>query len=247
MFYTYMDEAVPRSMETHDIVEIVIPERIIERGCHLAPGQLAKPVNLPQVVTKADAFLAPGHVIPETRAAWPLAGKMIRRIVPWAEIYIAPKIFIPFSEDDAYCDGRRRFLINGASCTELGGLSLNIDGTVLLTSGSSPQNLLSMAAHEAWHSLEVRMSAAEIESIDAQLNDRELNLAFHGYFDSMVERRVGAFQMWCMRLVAGLPGHFVRTATAGASMKSSHGPGRVRPVPYSTDQTSLRGMPHDRR
>jgi hypothetical protein len=111
-----------RSQETNmesDIVEIVIPERIIGRGCHLAPGKLATPVELPHLVAKAEAFLAPGHVIPETRAAWPIAGKMIRRIVPWAEVYIAPKVFIPFNENDPYCDGRRRFIINGTLWAEM--------------------------------------------------------------------------------------------------------------------------------
>lgn len=136
---------------------------------------------------------------------------MIRRIVPWAEVFIAPKIFIPFSENDAYCDGRRRFLINGGLWTEIGRLSLNKDGTVFLTSGSSPQNLLSMAAHEAWHSLEMRMPADEIRNLDEQLSEGELKLGGHGYFDSMVERRARAFQMWCMRLVEGLPGCFVRS------------------------------------
>lgn len=57
----------------------------------------------------------------------------------------------------------------------------------------------------------MRMPADEIENINAQLNDSELHLGGHGYFDSMVERRARAFQMWCMRLVEGLPGHFVRS------------------------------------
>jgi hypothetical protein len=87
-------------------------------------------------------------------------------------------------------------------------MSLNIDGTIFITSGSSPQNLLSIAAHEAWHSLEVSMSAAEIENINAQLADSEYSWG-HGYYDSMLERRARAFQMWCMRLIEGLPGHFV--------------------------------------
>lgn len=194
-----------------EIVEIVIPEHIITRGCHMVPGKVAEPIELPSLLDKAQAILAPGHVIPETRAAWPVAGKMIRRIVPWVEVYIAPKIFIPFSEDDAFCDGRRRFLINGRTWSGIGGLSLNIDGTILLTATSSPLYLLATAAHEAWHSQEHRLPPSEIENIDAQLEEGELNLAGHGYYDSMVERRARAFETWCMRLVQGLPGRFVKS------------------------------------
>lgn len=193
-----------------EVVQIITPEYIVTTGRRLVRGKPSEVLQLP--IFQKDLALLEGHVTPETRAALPEAARMIRRIAPWTTIVFAPRLYTSFQPDgDAYnagiSNGRERFLIEGRCWTKLGGQSPA--GTIYISAWGGPDALMQLAAHEAWHQLEGRMSRPYVDFIDSQF-EASTYLQGHGYYDTMLERRARAFESWAMRQIEGVKSEFVR-------------------------------------
>lgn len=135
-----------------DIQLLSDPSIVITTGRVFMPGTPSEIVQLPTIMD--NVVLGPGVVLPAAQAVLAPACRMIRRIVPWAPIVFSPRAYVPYEAKEAYSLGRQVYQIDGRNWVEVRGLSSWSDGTIHLTAGAGAQDVMSVAAHEAWHSLE---------------------------------------------------------------------------------------------
>ncbi|WP_152048797.1 hypothetical protein [Aureimonas psammosilenae] len=124
-----------------------------------------------------------------------------QRIAPWCPVTVGANLIsagIPIRPGSYVERDGQRF-------AELGGIFLRNSEEILLAASHSPFGILSMAAHEAWHALEMRLADEAKAAVMADLGP-----AFappeHPYYADPEERRAVAFDTWCKRFFVGMPG-----------------------------------------
>lgn len=189
----------PYSLTDRTLSIVAEPAAYVAHGVRFDPGRAPSRFALPHH-PEPGTRLEGGAVSLAVRKGVALAAQVAQRIAPWCAIVAAPTVLCA---DSAIRSGRyveregRRF-------EPVGGLFLPDLETVVVTAGRGPTYVLAITMHEVWHALEHRLSDAVKAAVTADLAP-PLGPSDHPYFADPGEHRARAFEVWCGRMVEGMP------------------------------------------
>lgn len=168
-------------------------------------------IELPQVMSGSGVLMRPGPMLDPVRKSLPRAVNLVCRMVPWASVILAPRLYTkPYwsavTRDRVTTDPLDIVEYDDREWESCGGLAAPGFNTVYLSTYAGPLNILTMTAHECWHMLEARLAPWMADLVDAQL-DTEMACSYWDteYHSRPEEIRARAFEVWCGRIFAGMP------------------------------------------
>lgn len=185
------------------LIQTMRPENLVTIARRYpAGGGKSATIDLPDFTDQIG--LMPGAVMPVAIAAARTTVELGRRIAPWCDVILAPRIIRPENAGDLYP------VFETIDGMEWGSPKAMYYRETLYLSMQTPRTMLDMVCHEAWHGIERRLSPAWKDEIDESLAP----LAYgegHPYWGDPEERRCRAFEAWCGRMIEGISGFLQQT------------------------------------